>query len=125
MLYPSYTRIREMAAEEGPVTLYCLAMNNPNPRFFKRQVRIFTSESPWEGDEFLERAPRLSLAKAQSIINELTRRKATMWIYLSRLPRWDPERMPWNLTHPRWRTVTEWAPTFDNDPDAIISSGER
>ncbi|QIE30360.1 hypothetical protein [Caballeronia sp. SBC2] len=34
---------------------------NSNPRRYKYQWQVFTLDSEWEGDEFFENAPKLSM----------------------------------------------------------------
>ena len=125
MIWPTYEGIRELALQDGAILVGCLSANNPNPRLFKRYFRLFTIESPWEGSEFLERAPRLCVAEAEQTVQTALQRGLMVWYYVDRLPRWDPAQMPWDLNHPRWRDVEEWAVAFDDDLDPLMKSGER
>jgi len=63
---------------------------HPNPRFFKYRWQIYTADSPWEGPEFFEKAPRFSIYEAMTLIEKLRDTAQTHIVYNQRLPRSGP-----------------------------------
>jgi hypothetical protein len=89
---------------------------HPNPRFYKYYWWIFWSESPTEGRDFLTEEHRLSIAPAMQLMNRLGEEKEPHIFINEQWPRLDPVN-PFDLNHHRWSSVTNWAPSFDEDPD--------
>ena len=125
MIVPSWDEIEAEWREVGFRIWYCLPPHNPNRRLFKVYWRLFTRHSPWEGQEFLDKCEPICMYEAARFVERCERLDEPVWSYPLRLPRWDPARMPWDLTHPRWRDVEHWAPAYDDDPDPIAENGER
>jgi hypothetical protein len=125
MKVPSWNDIQAEWREAGYQRFLALPGSNPNARLFKVYWRLFTRHSPWEGQAFLARARPTCTYYAEWCIERCRRFDEPVWLYPFRLPRWDPDVMPWDLTHPRWRDVQRWAPAFDEDPDPLTEQGYR
>lgn len=92
---------------------------HPKIRFYKYYWWVFWSGSPVDGREFLGKQYRLSVAPAMQLIAELKQSGEPTWVYNDRLPRRDPAN-PFRSDSTRW---TEWALSYDDDPDPIVTSG--
>ena len=125
MIDPSWIEIARQKSERGHELWFCLHANNPNPRLYKRRWQLFTRHSEGEGTDFLRNSPAFSMYTADTEIKQLQSADEPVWLYVVRSPRWDPQRRPWDLNHKRWRDVTQWAPAFDDDTDALMENGER
>ena len=90
---------------------------NPNPRFFKYLWRIYTADSPWEGDDFFANAPWLCTHDAMRMIESLSKAGQSHIIYNCRLPRAGPD-VPFDFESPRWKDY-EVACAYDDDPDPV------
>lgn len=88
---------------------------HPVPAFYKHHWQIFTLDAPWEGDEFLAKAPRLSTAACMQRLEELQARRALYILYGGKRPR-RFDGMPFDPRSDRWRHA-DWAPALDDDPD--------
>jgi hypothetical protein len=125
MIFPSWASIEENYRDAGHEVWLLLSDSNPNPRLFKVYWRIFTRHSPWEGNEFLRHAPLTPTYEARLVVERYRDAGEPVWLYPLRRPRWDPDRMPWDLTSDRWRDVETWAPAFADDPDPVTADGFR
>lgn len=94
-----------------------------NPRFYKYLFRVFSDESPWEGDRFFQHAPLLSVADFYTETERLLQAGKSCAVYVVRRPRLDPAN-PWDLSSPRWEGVT-FAPPWDEDLDPVVDGGHR
>lgn len=105
---------KRLLRDRGHSLSYASALH-PIPAFYKHHWQIFTLDSPWEGQEFFDKAPRLSTAICMQCLEELNDRQLLYILYGSKRPR-RFEAMPFDPASARWRHV-EWAPPFENDPD--------
>ena len=105
---------KEALKARGVCQLYAPGLH-PIPAFYKHHWQIFTLESPWEGEEFLERSPRLSTAACMQRLEELDARGELYCLYGGKRPR-RFDGMPFDPTAVRWRG-TDWAPALGADPD--------
>lgn len=94
-----------------------------NPRFYKYLFRVFSDESPWEGDSFFRHAPLLSVADFYAETERLLQAGKSCAVYVVRRPRLDPAN-PWDLSSPRWQGAS-FAPPWDEDPDPLVDGGHR
>jgi len=105
---------------EGPTLTY--ASGSPalsgNPRLYKHVWQIFSAESPWEGDAFLEHAPYRCTADMLAEAGRLLRSGRSCVVYGVARPR-RAANAPWDLTHPRWRNAV-FAPAWEDDTDPVV-----
>ena len=125
MILPSWRSIEENYRQAGHEVWICLSSSNPDPRLFKNYWRVFTRHSPWEGHDFLAHSPLTPTYETNVVIEQHREADEPVWLYALRRPRWDPSRMPWDLSSRRWRDVQIWAPAYDDDPDPVTSDGFR
>ena len=125
MIEPSWAAIKQQKAERGHERWFCSHASNPNPRLYKRYWRLFTRNSEWEGVDFLRKATAVCTYVAEEQVVQLQMADEPVWLYVVRFPRWDPQVMPWDLSHDRWLGVVDWAPAFDDDADPLTDDGER
>ncbi len=105
--------------------MLCLPPPHPKPRLFKTTWKMFTCDSPWEGSDFFQYTEEVCHARMNSWLEHYKKLGEPVWLYSVRRPRWAPGEMPWDLDHPRWRDIREWALAYDEDPDPVTPSGER
>jgi len=125
MIYPTYANLGShtdpaqprVMVTSGPISLY------GDPRHYKCLWQVFSPESPYEGDEFFERAPRLCCAAFEPEVARLVAQGMSCLVYGVRLPRRDPAN-PWKLDHPKWQG-REFAPSWDEDTDPIVHGGYK
>ena len=90
---------------------------HPKPRFYKYLWQIYTADSPWENDEFFEKAPRLCTHDAMRTISALAEAGKAHIVYNYHLPRRGPE-VPFDFESARWRGC-KVACAYDDDPDPV------
>jgi len=88
---------------------------NPDPRRYKYYWQVLTLNSKWEGDEFFENAPRLSIAAYMELMEKLKKEGQPAFVYNSKRLR-EGHGMPLDMSHPRWKG-TVWAPSLEEDTD--------
>ncbi len=115
MQKPYCQDIEAEEALQGHQVWLCLPPGGHNHRLFKTYWRVFTRHSLLEGQDFLDRAQRLEIPEKDRLIEYHKSRGEQVWLYPLVLPRWDPEHMPWDLGHPRWENVHEWAPALGDE----------
>lgn len=125
MIFPTYVNLRSRIDVAQPRIRY--ASGSPylqgNPRHYKYFWQLFTLDSPYEGDEFFERAPMLCNAAFEKAVERLVDQGISCLVYGVRLPRRDPAN-PWDLSHPRWEGRS-FAPSWDDDTDPVVSGGHK
>ena len=125
MLMPTYENLRARIAEDRPSVRIASGPSGPtgNPRFYKFFWQVFSLESPLEGDEFLQHAPRMCNAQLDAEIERLLGRGMSCMVYGLRRPRNDPAN-PWDLGSAKWRGVA-FAPSWDDDIDPVVAGGHK
>lgn len=93
---------------------YALCLH-PNPRFYKHHWQVFTKDSPWEGEEFMQRSPRLSTAACMQRLAELELTGEPYVLYGGKRPR-RFDGMPFDPKVARWQGA-DWAPPLEDDSD--------
>lgn len=125
MIFPSHAKLKAHTDPAQPRLMF--TAGSPylvgNPRHYKHVWQVFSPESPYEGDEFWERAPRLCTADFEKETERLLAQGMSCLVYGFRLPRRDPAN-PWKLDHPRWQG-REFAPCWDDDTDPIGEGGHK
>lgn len=88
---------------------------HPVPASYKNSWQIFTMDSPWEGDEFMEKSLYMSTSVCMQRLEELEASGELYCLYGFKRPRRfvgmsiDPKAE-------RWRAV-DWASPLEVDPD--------
>jgi len=125
MLFPTHAKLKSRSDAAQPRIIFASGSPRPmgNPRHYKYVWQVFSPESPFEGDAFLERAPRLCNAAFEKETDRLLDQGMTCLVYGFRLPRRDPAS-PWDLAHPRWQD-REFAPSWEEDTDPIVSGDHK
>lgn len=125
MIFPTYANLASRSDDAQPRIMYTSGSPHllGNPRHYKYFWQVFIADTPFEGDEFFERAPRLCNAAFEKETERLFSQGMSCLVYGFRLPRRDPAS-PWDLSHPRW-TGREFAPSWDEDTDPAVSGGHK
>lgn len=125
MIFPSNANLKSRTDAAQPRIIFASGSLHliGNPRHYKYFWQVFTAESPYEGGEFWEHAPRLCNAAFEQEAERLREQGLTCLVYGFRLPRRDPAN-PWKLDHPRWQD-TNFAPCWDDDTDPMIAGGHK
>lgn len=125
MIFPTYANLESRTNDAQPRIMFTSGSLQPlgNPRHYKYIWQVFGTDSPYEGDEFFERAPRLCNAEFEKEKVRLIDQGMSCLVYGFRLPRRDPAS-PWDLSHARW-IGREFAPSWDDDTDPVVSGGHK
>jgi hypothetical protein len=125
MLKPRYENLRCQSLEEHPGVFFASCSTGPsgNPRFYRFFWRLFSLESPLEGETFLQHAPRLCNAQFEGAIERLRGHGMSYLVYGWRQPRRDPSN-PWDLNNAKWDGV-EFVPSWDDDIDPVVAGGHK
>jgi len=125
MIFPTYAALASRSDAAQPRVMFTSGSPHPmgNPRHYKYVWQVFSPESPYEGDAFLEQAPRLCNAAFEQEVKRLVDAGMSCLVYGCRLPRRDPAN-PWDLGHPRWEG-REFAPSWEEDTDPVVSGGHK
>ena len=125
MISPAYINLKSLTDGAQPRIMFASGSLHPlgNPRHYKYFWQVFSSASSYEGDEFFERAPRLCNAAFEEETDRLLSQGMSCLVYGFRLPRRDPAS-PWDHSHPRW-IGREFAPSWDEDADPVVSGGHK
>lgn len=105
---------RSVLQQRGRSFSYAAGLH-PCPASYKHVWQIFTLKSPWEGEDFLEHAPKLSTAQCFQRLEELDAQGVLFILYGRKVPR-RSTGMPFDPLAARWRDAT-WAPALEDDPD--------
>lgn len=125
MRKPTYKNLENAHWEGKPGIRYASGSPAPqgNPRFYKYLWRVFSLQSPWEGEDFFAHAPVLCNADFEREVQRLVEQDLSCLVYGFRRPRKDPAN-PWDLASPRWQGV-EFAMSWDEDTDPIVMGGHK
>lgn len=125
MIYPTHANLTSHSDPAAPRIMHTSGLLGPhgNPRHYKSFWQVFSADSPYEGDEFFERAPKLCNAAYEQEIARIVGRGMSCLVYGFRLPRRDPTN-PFKLDHPKWQGC-EFAPCWDEDTDPIVAGGHK
>jgi hypothetical protein len=110
VIKPSY----KILLEEN-VLLWQSRAVHENFRLYKYRWRVFTLDSPYEGDEFFRNTEELSTANAMSLVKSLLSSGRPGIVYNRRMPR-KSSPMIFNPNAQCWVGV-KWAVDYDLDPD--------
>jgi hypothetical protein len=90
-----------------------------NPKFYKYYYWIYHRGILIEGRGFFDNQYRLPIKKAFDLIDQLKQSDQPCVIYNRRIPRWDPDVIPFDRNSAKWKDY-EWAPAFDDDQDELF-----
>jgi hypothetical protein len=124
MLTPTFQNFHRRC-EDGPFVSYARLSStmSSRPRLYKYLWQIFTSESPWENEDFFRHTPYLCTAALLCEIQRLTNAGHSCIIYGITRPR-KGSGAPWDMNHPRWKNAT-FAPSWDDDTDPVCMNGHK
>ena len=125
MMRPTCKNLQEIADGETASVHIASGSAGPqgNPRLYKYFWRVFSAQSPWEGDDFFMHAPALCTADYEKEVERLLALNLSCLIYGFRRPRKDPSN-PWDLSNPKWKD-RQFAISWDEDDDPIVDGGHK
>ena len=122
---PTYKTLEKITCV-GPASVWCASGSSApegNPRMYKYFWRVFSEQSPWEGDDFFIHAPALCPADCEKEVQRLLTLNLSCLLYGFRRPRKNAAN-PWNMNHPRWKNV-KFAVSWEEDVDPVVIGGHK
>lgn len=116
MMMPTRKNLAESVRDHNgkAVSVFCSGtILHPNPKLRKYYWRVFTADTPWEGDEFFRHAPMLCTAEYKTFTRRYREEGVSYLVYNYSLPRLGTILDP---NHPRWEGV-KFAPALEIDTD--------
>lgn len=125
MMHPTYKNLEKTADGANANVYYASGSPAPqgNPRMYKYFWRVFSTQSPWEDDDFFTHAPVLCNADCEKEVQRLLALNLSCLLYGFRRPRKDPAN-PWDMNNPKWAAV-QFAVSWDDDIDPIVMGGHK
>ncbi|MFM0324865.1 hypothetical protein [Caballeronia glebae] len=104
-------------AQSGDGIVFCSGdySLNPNRRVYKYYWQVFTDDSEWEGAEFFQNTPKLSIAAYRDLVGRLQREGKAAFVYNTKRLR-QGHGLPLDMNHARWSSAV-LAPSLDDDMD--------
>jgi hypothetical protein len=115
MRIPNFAEL--VAGPSGESSSYAQRMH-PDPRFYKYRWWVFWRDSVCDGRAFLHDQYSMSTAEAMALIEELSQRNESHWLYNKIQPRDEPGVTPFNRLSPKWQSI-DFAVALDADTDSL------